>query len=185
MDGRLDSVIDRIAGLGEDRIQNHETAPGLQDTVGFAHDLLRSFAKMVEGERHERPIKNFGCKRQGFGRTYGLEVAVEYGLVDCFPAHPEHRRRTVDAEYRTPRQSFSNQAGKASRTGGNVKNEVALSEFQKVFQPSRKLGTESRSRRFPVVFARMIVIVKRSRMVVLHRDAILHPDVRLWDIPAV
>ena len=106
MDDVVYGVVDLIPRLLKNRIQNHKTSSRLQYTVRFAHNPFRRSAKVVEGEGHEGPVKDLGCKRQCLGNTNDLEIAVEQRILDFFPADAEHRCRCVNTCYHTRRKAL-------------------------------------------------------------------------------
>ena len=173
MDDVVYGVVDLIPRLLKNRIQNHKTSSRLQYTVRFAHNPFRRSAKVVEGEGHEGAVKDLGRKRQCLGDTNDLEIAVEQRILDFFPADAEHRCRCVNTGYHTRRKALGYAAGKAACACRDFKNGFASAEFEKISQLLGQLHPEVRLGGHPIIFARMVVIMKSGGTLLLHHRPIL------------
>src|SRR5207249_7080777 len=102
-----------------------------------------------------------------------LEIAVEQRILDFFPADAEHRCRCVNTGYHTRRKALGYAAGKAACACRDFKNGFASAEFEKISQLLGQLHPEVRLGGHPIIFARMVVIMKSGGMLLVHHRPIL------------
>jgi hypothetical protein len=132
LDEVVHGVIHSIPRLLKNRVQDHEAACGLEHAMGLTHDLNRSAAKVVKSEGSEGAVEDAGCKRESLREPDNLKIAAEQWLFHFFPAHAEHRRRTINAKDGAALKLRGHRPRKPARTGGDVEDGLAPVELKKV-----------------------------------------------------